>query len=108
MNLSIITKKFADIDIVTAFQEIAKLINPQFEYVGYGMYNFFVPIFVGMNDCIVQLYPNDECHNVRILVYDENGELDDLDITDFPTCVQLQILKNYTKKLNVENIVTIF
>lgn len=107
MNLSI-TKHFADIDIVTAFQEVAKLNIPQLEYAGCGMYNLFVPIFEGMNNCIVQVYPNDEEHNVWVLVYDDDGEHVDVSIEDFPTCVQTQILKNYMEKLHVSHIVDIF
>lgn len=107
MNLSII-KHFADIDIVTAFQEVAKLNIQQLEDAGCGMYNLFVPIFEGMSDCIVQVYPNDEYHNVWILVYDEDGEHVDVLIEDFPTCVQKQILKNYMEKLHVSQIVNIF
>lgn len=107
MNLSI-TKHFADIDIVTAFQEVAKLNITQLEDAGCGMYNYCVPIFEGMSECIVQVYPNDEYHNVWILVYEEDGEHEDLEIEDFPTCVQKQILKTYAEKLHVSHIVEIF
>ena len=106
MNLSI-TKHFENIDIVTAFQEVAKLNIPQLENAGCGMYNLFVPIFEGMNDCIVQLYPNDKNHNVWILVYKDDGEHENLEIEDFPMCVQIQILKNYADALGVDNIVDI-
>lgn len=107
MNLSI-TKHVENIDIVTAFQEVARLNIPQLEDAGCGMlYNLTIPIFEGMDNCIVQVYPYNKHHKVWILVHGENGEYEDIEINDLPKCVQTQILKNYVKILNVSHMVDI-
>lgn len=95
MNLQIV-------DIVTAFQEVAKANLGGLEYAGCGMYNLSLPIFVGAYNSIVQVYPNNESHNVFVLIYDEDGEHEDWEIDEFPTSIQKVILTNYAKELGVD------
>lgn len=108
MDLQITFKKsFPSIDIVTAFQEVAKANLAKLENGGCGMFNLSVPIFVGACESIVQVYPNDEVHEVWVLIYDEDGEHEDMGIEEFPEHIQKTILLNYAKALEIKDSIVI-
>lgn len=102
-----ITQTLSNIDITTAFQEVAKLNINALEDAGCGMYNATLDIFSGEDTAILQLYPNNEYHEVWVLLYDEFGEHEDCEITDFPQYVQKIILKKFINYLGLDNMVRV-
>lgn len=107
MNLSI-EKHFADIDITSAFKELAKLAIDRFEDVGGGVYSIWVSIFTGENS-IIQVNPYDEegYSNVWVIVYNNKGENKKYTIEEFPQYVQEIILRQYTQVLKLTQFVDI-
>lgn len=79
-------------DIVSRFQKVCKEYIDCTDDGGYGMRNFWVD-----TDTMIQVYPNDEYHNVFILKYDEDGEHDDFLIKDFDEKEQEKLLNLYTE-----------
>lgn len=105
MNLEI-KRSLTNIDIVTAFQEVAKLNMNALEDCGGGLYSVELPVFDGMSDAILQVYPNGEFNNVWCLMYEENETNGYMQISDFPYCVQKHILTKFIEVLELTQFVT--
>lgn len=98
-----IKKRFDNLDIVTAFRELANMYLSQFEYSGCdGMYYLSVAVFAGVKDCTIQVYPNDKIRSVWIEVFNENGENELFAIDSIPFFIQKHILKRCANVLGVE------
>ena len=82
-------------DIINIFQAICKKYINNTIYAGSGMRNLEV------GDYIVQVYPNDEYHNVWFLRYDNDTCVVEDSIKDYAVEKQLQWLEQYYKTITI-------
>jgi hypothetical protein len=80
-------------DIINIFQAICKKYINNTEDAGCGMRNLYV------SDYIVQVYPNDEYHNVWFLDHDDDGLEVVSTIESYTSQQQIQWLEDYYKEI---------